>query len=90
MNTLISWKRGAKYLLAVCWAHVRPKWLVAEKSYPREAGTTLNLIDELFRVDRKAARDSPDEDEDSLERVRRLRGTESRWVVKALGCWQPS
>jgi len=90
MNTLISWNREAKYLIAFCWTDVRPKWLVAKKSYPGEAGATLNLIDELFRGDRKAALDSPDEGEDSLGRVRRLRGTESRWVVKALGCWQPS
>lgn len=79
-------KRGAKYVLAFCWAHSRRKWLVAEKSYPREADAILNLIDELFRIERKAARGPPG-DEALLERRRRLRNDESRWVVKALECW---
>ncbi len=79
-------KRGAKYVLAFCMAHVRRKWLVAERSYPQEAGAILNLIDELFRIERKAARGPPGTEE-LLERRRRLRDDESRWVVKALECW---
>ncbi len=93
-------KRGAKYTLVFCWAHVRRKFLVAEKSYPREAGAIMDLIDELFRVDREAARSvrrdlpsgraaraPPDNAEPLVERRRRLREDRSVWVIKALACW---
>jgi transposase len=79
-------KRGARYVLAFCWAHCRRKYLVAEQSYAREAGAILNLIDELFRIEREAARGPPGE-EALLERRRRLRDEKSRWVIEALKCW---
>ena len=79
-------KRGARYVLAFCWAHCRRKYLVAEQSYAREAGAILNLIDELFRIEREAARGPPGEDA-LLERRRRLRDGRSRWVIAALQCW---
>jgi len=79
-------KRGARYVLAFCWSHCRRKWLAASKSYPREAGAIMDLIDHLFRIDRKVARGPPGSQE-ALDERRRLRDEESRWVVKALECW---
>jgi hypothetical protein len=78
-------KLGARYTLAFCWSHCRRKFLVAEQSYPREAGAILNLIDELFRIEREAARGPPGEAA-LLERRRRLREEKSRWVIAALQC----
>jgi transposase len=79
-------KRGARFTLAFCWSHSRRKFMVAEQSYPREAGAILNLIDELFRIEREAARGPPGEDA-LLDRRRRLRDEKSRWVIAALQCW---
>lgn len=79
-------KRGGKYLLAFCWAHSRRRWLKAAESYPREGTAILNLIDELFRIEREAARGPPEHD-GLLERRRKLRSEHSRWVIKALECW---
>lgn len=83
-------KRGAKYTLAFCWSHARRKFVVAEASYPREGGAILNLIDELFRIERQSARDPPPEGKnpsERLERLRRIRDERSRAVIKALECW---
>ena len=79
-------KAGAKFTSAFCWAHARRKFLDAEKSFPREAGAILNLIDELFRIDRRAGRDPPC-DIDPLETIAAMRERNSRPSIAALKCW---
>ncbi len=40
--------------LAFCWAHARRKFTDIEKNYPTECTEILDLIDELFRIERVA------------------------------------
>lgn len=75
-------RRRGRFRLASCWAHVRRKFLEAEHSFPREAGAVVNLIDELFAIERIAGVGPPDR---SL--VLKLRDERSRWVLRALLAW---
>ena len=42
------------FTLAYCWAHVRRKFVEAEKFYPRDAAEILELIGKLFAIERQA------------------------------------
>lgn len=45
---------GGKFKLAHCWAHVRRKFVNAEANYPGPCREMLDLIRDLYRVERKA------------------------------------
>lgn len=79
-------KKGGHFRLAHCWSHSRRKFIEAEKSYAREAGAIIALIDELFAVERLCPT-GPPEDEERLRLLARLRQDKSRWIIKALECW---
>jgi transposase len=79
-------KKGGRFRLAHCWSHSRRKFIAAEKSYAREAGAIVNLIDELFAIERLCPTGPPD-DEERLCLLGRLRQDKSQWVIKALECW---
>lgn len=53
-------KQGAPFRLAHCWAHVRRKFIEAEASAPRQAGEILDLIGELYAVEREIATGPPE------------------------------
>lgn len=42
---------GSSFTLAFCWAHVRRKFIEAERSYP-QCSTALEYISELYKVER--------------------------------------
>jgi transposase len=79
-------KKGGLFRLAHCWSHVRRKFIAAEKSYAREAGAIVNLIDEMFATDRLCPTGPPD-DEERLRLLTQLRQDRSQWIIKALECW---
>ncbi|MEK7703309.1 MAG: transposase, partial [Myxococcota bacterium] len=79
-------KKGGRFRLGHCWSHVRRKFIAAEKSYAREAGAIVNLIDELFAIERLCPTGPPD-DEERLRLLLALRQEKSQWVIKALECW---
>jgi len=81
-------KTGGRFRLAHCWSHARRKFIEAEKSYAREAGAIIALIDELFAIERLCATTTgPPDDEERLRFLARLREDRSLWVIKALECW---
>jgi transposase len=43
-----------EFVLSYCWAHVRRKFVEAEKFYPRAGAEILDLIGQLFAVERQA------------------------------------
>jgi transposase len=79
-------KKSGRFRLAHCWSHVRRKYIAAEKSYAREAGAIIALIDELFAVERLCPTGPPD-DQERLRLLAQLREEKSQWLIKALECW---
>ena len=75
--------------LAHCWAHVRRKYLEAEPNWP-ECAEVLDLIDELFRVERglPGLQGLEGADlEDALGEIRTVRDARSRPVVGRIQDW---
>lgn len=68
--------------LAHCWAHVRRKFVDTEQSFPDECSEVLDLIGELYGIERRCPTGPPG---DSLRR--KLRDTESRAVVGRIHDW---
>ena len=73
-------KRGGRFQLAHCWAHVRRKFLEAEVEAPTECREAIGLIAELYAVEKRANTGPP------AERAR-LREQESRPIVKRIQQW---
>jgi transposase len=72
-------KRGAKYRLAHCWAHARRELLQAEASFPTLSKPGIDLIGELFAIDREHG--------DDIEKLREARTKRSRAVIDKLQEW---
>jgi transposase len=70
-------KRGGRFQLAHCWAHVRRKFIEAEVEAPNECDEAVALIAELYAVEKRANTGPPEE-------RARLRQTESRPIVKRI------
>ncbi len=79
-------KQGCKYISAFCWAHTRRKFLAAEASHSKEAGAIINLIDELFAIDRLCP-PGPPNDPERIDELRRLRHERSKPVLQGLASW---
>lgn len=73
-------KRGGKFQLAHCWAHVRRKFVEAEPDHPKECQEVLDLIGKLYEVEARGATGPPEE-------RARLRNEESRQLVKQIEKW---
>jgi transposase len=61
--------------LAHCWAHVRRKYTDIEKNYPTECKEVLDLIDELFRIEREAK---------TFDQLKQLRKDRSKLLIEIL------
>jgi len=70
------------FTLANCWAHVRRKVIEAENAFPAQAREGLDLIGELYAVERLCPTGPPG---DQLRR--RLRDERSRDIVKRIQGW---
>ncbi len=78
--------------LAHCWAHVRRKFIEAEPHYPEPCRVVLDLIGQLYAVEREVpTRSTVGDDEDSRAEVlalrRRLRDQRSRPIVHEVQTW---
>lgn len=73
-------KRGAAFRIAHCWAHVRRKFIEAEHTAPEQCREVLDLIGQLYAIEREAADAPPDE---------RLaaREAKSKSIVKEIHRW---
>jgi transposase len=69
-------------VIAHCWAHVRRKHLEAEPAFPAQAKEILDLIAELYAIERLCPTGPPGDD-----LRRQLRGERSREVVKRIQQW---
>lgn len=69
-------KRGGKFAHSNCWAHVRRKFIELESTNPAEAKAVLDLIGELYEIERQCPTGPPG---DALRR--QLRSERSREVI---------
>jgi len=65
-------------VLAYCWAHVRRKFFDAQENFPDQCKEILDLIDELFSIERRPK---------DFSGLTRLRETESAPLVKKIEMW---
>jgi transposase len=73
-------KQGGKFTQANCWAHVRRKFLEVEEQHPGKCETVLDLIGQLYEVERQARGKPPDE-------VLALRRENSKPTLLAIQNW---
>ena len=73
-------KSGGKFTLAHCWAHVRRKFVEVEERHPGRCSEVLDLIGQLYEVERQTKDKPPDE-------VLALRQERSKTIVLAVQKW---
>jgi transposase len=74
-------KRGGRFQLAHCWAHVRRKFVEAEEFAPEPCKQVLDLIGELYAVERECKSDN-DRAEARAERSRELLKRIHAWALE--------
>jgi transposase len=83
--------RAAPFTLVNCWAHVRRKFVEAERYAPAEAGFAIERIKELYLVEREVPdlpeQATPEDVEQQLALRLKLRQEGSRPVVDNLRTW---
>ncbi|MCB1037559.1 MAG: IS66 family transposase, partial [Acidobacteria bacterium] len=80
-------RAGPKMRLAHCWAHVRRKFVEAERSYPVPCAEALDLIGQLFEVEREVPRVGWPEGPEALALRQQLRSERSKPLVDKLEAW---
>jgi transposase len=83
-ETLAGGDRG--FVLARCWAHVRRKYLEIQDYFPTSA-EVVDLIRDLYDVERQARDRAAGDPAKLLEARRTLRATESAAIVAAIQRW---
>ena len=80
---------GPGLVLAGCWAHARRKYVEAEEQDPVRCGEILDLIGELYAVEREvpSGRLVGDEAKARLELRARLRSERSQAIVARIKAW---
>jgi transposase len=73
-------KRGGTFRIAHCWAHVRRKLVELEEQYPEQSKQILDLIGELYVVDRDGKTGPPDA-------LLALRKERSKPIVRKIHDW---
>jgi transposase len=74
-DTVAAANRGVK--LVHCWAHARRKFIEAEQAYPVQARIAIEMIAELFAVEREL------EDPEPLDGDEKVRAIEARLAIRA-------
>lgn len=78
-NRLIQSENEIKKIeLANCWAHARRKFTDINTNYPEKCKEILDLMDELFAIEKKAK---------TLEMLKSLREAESKVVIGNIQKW---
>ncbi len=89
-RTLLKARKNAGanvFVLAACWAHVRRKYVHCEADYP-EAATAIELIGQLFIIEREVQSAEFADDEARSAELLRRRQTDSVAVLDELKQWR--
>lgn len=79
-------RKGGRYRLANCWAHPRRKFLEVEKFFPVEVTEIVDLIGELYGVERLCPTGPPG-DAELLSFRHKLRQEKSKPIIKRIEKW---
>lgn len=93
-KTYESLARAGPFKLSNCWSHARRQVLKAAGEAPGQVGQFLDLVGELYAIEREAITE-PDIDDErrgyrhrvDTEKLRALRDTKSRAVTRRLQAW---
>ena len=78
---------GSAFTLSFCWAHARRKFVKALPAYT-QAQEMIDLIGDLYKVERDVAEEYKDEEESTrLEALLSARQLHSEEIVKKIGRW---
>lgn len=77
-------QREGPFRIVHCWAHVRRKYREAENAFPRECRVALDLIRDLYLVEREAPRGM---DPASLAIRAELRVMKSKPITESIKAW---
>lgn len=80
-------RAGPDMTLAHCWAHVRRKFIEIEPHYPRACAEILQLIGQLYLIERQAPRLGYSETEEQRALRATLRQERSRPLVEEIHGW---
>jgi transposase len=83
-------RAGPGFTLAHCWAHVRRKFVEAEPHYPGPCGEVLDLIGQLYAVERAGPGVDPAASEETRTAALALRARrreQSSAIVEAIRGW---
>ncbi len=80
-------RAGPGFTLAHCWAHARRKFADAEHNYPKHCGQALDMISDLFKVERKVPAIQVPEPQELLDLRLKLRAEHSGPILKKLQAW---
>lgn len=78
LNELNKENEDKKIELAHCWAHARRKFTDIKENYPEKCKEILDLMDELYAIERKAK---------TLEELKALRSKKSVEVIDQIKKW---
>lgn len=67
------------FLVALCWAHVRRRFIECQENFPAEAGTALTMIRALYAIEREGKAEGAE--------LAALRDHKSRPIVDAFFLW---
>ncbi len=73
-----EFKGMKQIILAFCWAHARRKFVDIEKNYPREVNEILDLMEELFHIERMA---------ENFNDLKVKRETQSKIIIDKIKAW---
>ena len=80
-------RAGPRLKLAHCWAHVRRKFVEAEPNYPIPCEQALDLMGQLFEVERQAPFVGLRKEAEVLSLRQRLRNERSKAIILELKNW---
>ncbi len=81
---------GQSLKVANCWSHARRYFIEAEENYPEQCGVAIDLIGELFEIERGLPQPNElegDAKQQALELRAKLCDEKSRPIVKKLRDW---
>jgi len=78
-------KKASAFVLANCWSHVRRKFWEIRENYPQPCEEILNLIGELFAVEKLVPADAPEPVR--LKLLADFRQQLSRPLIQRIGEW---
>jgi transposase len=80
--------------LSLCWSHARREYVTIAEAFPEETEQILELIGELYGIEKRArlaaedeAGDEPPSEELRLRKLREARDSESRKVIARIKQW---